>query len=230
MTGMISLGQPVSLGWGRERVACDGPEGHIWLHWGPGFIGWTVGRGEKGGLVTLGKKGRRRFRRLVSLGQARGRNWLDWDGFTQTAGSTGQFHWDRGETADWLHWDCEKGRARRARMGLVSCWWRTSYQTSKGFYLPREAELKGSEQKRSNYSIFQVTIKADCGRAEEPTPTGTHGSRCVAAEPDQSDGLGAFATARIQHSRAFSDFILLDAVLQQRRTDAISAGGGRSRM
>lgn len=60
---------------------------------------------------------------------------------------------------------------------------------------------------------------------------GTHelssGSRCVTAEPDQSQGLGGFRTAMIQHSRAFIDFILLDAVLLQRRTDVISTGGGR---
>lgn len=64
----------------------------------------------------------------------------------------------------------------------------------------------------------------------ELIPTGTHelssGSRRVAVEPDQSEGLGGFGTTRIQHSRAFIDFILLDAVLQQRRTDVISAGGG----
>lgn len=60
------------------------------------------------------------------------------------------------------------------------------------------------------------TIKADSGRVEELIPTGTHelasGSRCVAAAPDQSGGFG---TATIQQSRAFIDFILLDAVLQQ---------------
>lgn len=55
MTGMISLGQSVSLGWGRERVM--GLKG-ILVTLGPGLIGWTVGRDEKGGLVTLGQKGR----------------------------------------------------------------------------------------------------------------------------------------------------------------------------
>lgn len=33
---------------------------------GPSLIGWTVGQGEKGGLVTLGEKGQG----AVSLGRA----------------------------------------------------------------------------------------------------------------------------------------------------------------
>lgn len=97
LTGMISLGQSVSLGWGRQRVACDGPEGHIG-YTGVWFDGLDCGTGRKGGLVTLGEKGRGWFHwvvgqkgrgqlyRLVSLGQARRTNWLDWDGFIQTAG------------------------------------------------------------------------------------------------------------------------------------------------
>lgn len=90
MTGMISLGQSVSLGWGRERVM--GLKG-ILVTLGPGLIGWTVGRDKKGGLVTLGQKGRGWFHWVMDE-KGRGGG-----GFTRTGEKDklvglGRFHTD----------------------------------------------------------------------------------------------------------------------------------------